>query len=128
MIFKHKKDKTLFFDLSPVLIMVFIDLSTYAKVKHGVDITITATISTPAEDIELKRKSGSHQIGTALDFRTRDIPRETLDDIVNYIESKEYYDKYKYKSFSGVKRLAYVHNNGNGSHCHLQVHRKYAKN
>lgn len=124
--FKNKEDQMLFSLLHPYLILVAVDMYIYAKNKHGIDIVFTDTISTPEQDLKLKRKSNSHQYGISLDFRTRDIDAFVLQDIVNYIESKPEYKKYKYLSYSGKKRLIHLHDSGNGHHGHMQIHRKYS--
>ena len=125
--FKHDIDRKLFCSLHPALLLVFIDLWNYAYDKYGYEITVTDTVSTLQEDINLGRKSSSHRKCLALDWRTRDIDAFHLQDIIEYIESKPEYDKYKYMSKSGKRRLIYVHNhNKNGEHAHMAIHQKYA--
>ena len=123
--FKHKKDKELFLSLHLALIMIYSDMANYAKVKHGIDIVITDTVSTKEDDERLKRVSDSHQLKIALDWRTFNIKNEIVLDIVGYINNKPEYKEYRYLSNSGVYRLAYWHNNGNGQHCHLAIHKSY---
>ena len=53
--FKHEKDMLLFTSLHPILIMIYADLNWYVKSRHFVDLTITETISTLAEDKKLNR-------------------------------------------------------------------------
>ena len=124
--FKSKKDIKLFHCLHPALILVFADMSNYAFEKHGIELMVTATVSTLAEDKKLSRTSSSHRTSRALDFRTFDIPVFVLDDIVRYINSKPEYKKYHYLSTNGSYKLAYLHNNGNGDHGHLAIHSKYS--
>ena len=47
-------------------------------------------------------------------------------DLVDYINSKKEYRKYRYQSFSGESRLAYVHGKGSNEHIHLAIHSKYS--
>lgn len=122
--FKHEKDKELILSLHPALLMIFFDLAFYAKEKHDVDLMITSTISTPAEDLALKRTSKSHQKGLALDIRSKDMNVYITQDIIEYINNKEEYKKYRYMSFSGISRLAYLHV-GNYEHIHLAIHSSF---
>jgi hypothetical protein len=123
--FKHEKDKDLFLSLHLALIVIYSDMSLYAKEKHGIDIVITETITTPEQDKKLNRVSTAHQKSIALDWRTNGIDTFVVADIINYINSKEEYKKYHYLSNSGVKRLAYWHNSGHGDHCHLAIHKSF---
>ena len=124
--FKNNRDKELFFSLHLALIMIYADVSLYAKDTYGIDLVITETITTPDEDLALNRVSDSHQKGISLDFRTKDIPDNIIEDIVDYINNNPAYEEYHYLSGSGVYRLAYHHNNGNGDHCHLQIHQRFS--
>ena len=112
--------------LHPALLMIFFDLNNFFATKYGLDIVVTATISTPDEDKKLGRTSTSHQDMIAIDFRTRNISKKILIEGKDYIESKPEYEKYKYLSYSGEKRLIFIHDNGNGEHAHLQIHKKFS--
>lgn len=123
--FKHRKDRKLFCSLHPVLLMIFSDLWYYAYDKHGVELTVTDTVSTERRDKRIGRKSSSHRDGRAIDIRTRDLDAFVMRDIMNYINEKEEYKKYHYVSYSGQERLAYYHF-GTGEHIHLAIHKRYA--
>jgi hypothetical protein len=123
--FKEEKDKMLFSMLNPILIMIYADLYLYAKEKYNVELVITDTISTLEKDKELGRVSASHREARAIDIRTKDIDAFTVNDLVNYINTRLAYKKYHYMSKSGVKRLAYYHTH-RGEHIHLAIHKKYA--
>lgn len=125
--FKNRKDMELYFLLHPALILVFSDLVTYAQMKHNIDLTVTATVSTLDMDRKLNRKSPSHREHRAIDIRTKDIDAFIVDDLVSYINNKPEYENYKYMSTSGVKRLAYWHNANHGEHLHLSIHSRFAK-
>lgn len=124
--FKYKKDMRLFFSLHPALILIFADLNNYAYEKHNIELTITSTVSTPQEDAALGRISSSHATRRAIDIRTKDIDVFALQDILVYINSKRAYKKYHYTSFSGEKRLAYLHGEGDEEHIHLAIHADYS--
>ena len=122
--FKHEKDKELILELHPLLLIIFFDLSYYAKTKHGIDLTVTATKSTPKEDAELNRTSTAHQNGLAIDIRSKDINVYITKDLVTYINNKEEFKDYRYTSFSGVERLAYLHV-GSAEHIHLAISKEF---
>ena len=123
--FKHSKDARLFSALHPIIIMIFSDLWVYAYEKHDIDLTVTQTISTAEEDKFLNRKSSSHRDSRAIDIRVKNLKKEIILDIVSYINSKAIYEKYKYLSFSGNKRLAFYHGEGLNAHIHLAINSKY---
>jgi hypothetical protein len=125
--FKHKKDIKLFCSLHPILIMIYSDLFWYTKEKHNVDLVITETVSSFLQDKILKRRSKSHRQCRAIDIRTKNLDVFVLEDILNYINTKEEYKKYHYLSSSGKKRLGYYHI-GSAEHIHLSIHSQYALN
>ena len=124
--FKHGRDVMLFSKLNPILIMIFSDLWNYAYETHNIHLTVTETISTYEEDMSLGRVSDSHRTKRAIDIRTKDLPSPIVQDLIEYINSHDSYEKYRYVSRSGVKRLAYWHDSGNGEHLHLAIHSKFA--
>ena len=124
--FKNKKDEELFFLLHPIVAMIAFDMDWYAVSNFGKELTITATVSTKEEDKALNRKSSSHQRGVAFDLRTRDLKDTEITSLLAYINGKWAYREYHYLSFSGKKRLAVYHNNGNGDHFHVQIHSRYS--
>lgn len=115
----------LFFKLHPALMLIICDINNYAWEKHNVELTLTDTISTHAEDLVLGRVSASHRKRIAADIRTNDLSIFVVQDIINYINSKPEYEKYHYLSYSGSKRLAYLHDNSNGEHIHLALNAKF---
>jgi len=125
-LFKHERDRELIFGIKPILFMILLDMSIYAKEKHGIDLTVTATSSTEEEDLKLGRKSSAHREKRALDIRSKDINVYITQDIVTYINNKEEYKHYRYMSFSGIERLAYVHTMpGQSEHIHLALNSRF---
>ena len=124
--FKHEKDMLLFTSLHPILIMIYADLNWYAKSRHFVELTVTDTISTLAEDKKLNRTSSSHRECRAIDIRTEqdDLNPFIVSDLINYINNKEEYKRFHYLSNGGQKRLAYFHV-GNAPHIHLSIHSNF---
>ena len=123
--FKNEEDKELIWQVHPILLSIFLDLANYAMVKHGIELTVTATVSTPEKDAILGRKSKAHQRKIAIDIRTKNLPHAVKHDLAKYVNNKKEYEKYRYESFSGIKRLAYIHV-GSAEHLHLALHSRYA--
>lgn len=123
--FKHDRDREMFTFLNPILIMIYADLFSYAKEKHNVNLVITDTISDHETDKQHGRTSSSHREARAVDIRTKNLNAFIVNDLVNYINNKPEYARYKYVSKSGDRRLAYYHI-GNAEHIHLALHSKFA--
>jgi len=128
--FKNKGDAVLFSSLAAPLIMIFGDLAWYAKSRHGIDLVVTETITTDEEDRALNRESSAHNESErrAMDIRANNIDAFVVSDIVQYINNKEAYKEFHYLSNSGIKRLAYLHGEGENFHIHLALHKKYSYN
>ena len=122
--FKHKRDQKMFATLNPILIMIFADMYNFAKERYGIELVVTQTVSSRLIDQKLKRKSPAHSQHRAIDIRTKDIDMFILQDIMRYINNKPQYQRYKYVSLSGEKRLAYYHV-GTHEHLHLSIHSRY---
>jgi len=122
--FKQDKDKEMFTMLHPVLIMIFADMAYYAQSRYNIDLVVTETITNLEDDQALSRVSPSHREGRALDIRTKDIDVYIVQDLINYINNKKEYERFKYLSNGGVKRLAYYHI-GNAEHIHLAIHSQF---
>jgi len=126
--FKSKRCEERMLLLHPVLIMIFSDLFWFARMRYNKDIIVTDTVSTASEDAALGRVSDSHQRGLCLDWSVRNFETHEVLDLVNYINNKPEYQRYKYLSNSGVKRIAYFHDNGNGPHVHMGINKKLQNN
>jgi hypothetical protein len=124
--FKHERDEKMLLMLNPILIMIYADLYSYTLETHGVNLIVTDTISDAARDKKLGRTSTAHKNAIAIDVRTRNLDAFVVNDMISYLNTKTAYDKYKYLSRSGERRLAYWHNSGNGEHLHIALHSKFA--
>lgn len=124
--FKHERDEKMFLMLNPILIMIYADLYAYTLETHGVNLVVTDTISDVERDKKLGRTSAAHRNGIAIDVRTRNLDAFVVNDMIDYINNKSVYGKYKYLSRSGERRLAYWHNSGSGEHLHIALHSKFA--
>lgn len=81
---------------------------------------MTSFIRSAEEDKELSG-SGIHVTGRAADFRTRGIPKNSVDWAVSYLNGK-----YQYDPSRPALPVAYAKPHGNGPHLHIQVHDKTA--
>jgi len=122
--FKVEKEKLLFLHIHPMIIAIAMDSYFYMKTKYDVELVVTQTRTTIEQDKALGRVSSSHRDGRALDWSVRNLTTEQIDDLVTYINEKPEWDKYKYLSYSGERRLAYLHV-GNALHIHLALHSKF---
>lgn len=123
--FKYENDMKLFSALHPILLMIFTDVYNYVYEKYGVGLVVTQTITTEKTDRALKRKSPAHRQGRALDIRTKDLQPRIVQDIINYLHDHKKYQKYKYTSYSGHKRLAFFHV-GTNEHLHIAISSKFS--
>ena len=88
---------------------------------YGIEITITETWTTHAEDMKLNRQSDTHRTGRAIDVRTKDIP--------DWFQPKfiEYFNALYQKSLGAQTKegpvLIVDKKHGNGPHWHIQVRR-----
>lgn len=126
MLFKNEKDRELFLCLHPILIMIYADLFHFAKSRYDIDLVVTSTVSTLAEDKVLGRTSAAHRECRAIDIRTRDVDSFIVQDLIDYINNKKEYNRFHYVSNRGEKRLAYFHI-GTASHIHLSIHSQFKK-
>jgi hypothetical protein len=89
------------------------------------DLVITETVTTPAEDLALKRVSNSHATGRAFDISCRGWNQNDIDALTAALK-----DTYgAVGAISGKTKkpnLVYVHNAGSGIHFHVQVSNEYA--
>jgi len=123
--FKYERDMKLFCALHPALIMIFGDLARYAMEKHSYSVTVTQTITTEIQDNAVNRTSNSHRTCRAIDIRSKDMPFNVRNSLLDYINSKPEWQKYHYERRSGGKILAF-HHVGTAEHIHLAIHARYA--
>lgn len=99
------------------------DMDEYARKQYGIELTITATVSTSAEDKALGRQSDTHRTRRAFDVRTHDLPDELVAELCAVFRKK--YGKYGAVA-SAVPSLIVYRPHGTGPHLHVQLNRKYA--
>lgn len=123
---KHDKDKERMFMINAILLNIMFDMNLWAH-QRRLPFVITSTVSTKEEDDELGRKSDSHRTARAIDISVRGWSDADISQFLDHYNSSLEFEEYFYLSSSGVKRLAYFHNNSNGDHIHAAIHSRYAQ-
>jgi hypothetical protein len=90
---------------------------------QGVQLTFTATWSSPEEDKKLGRVSDTHRTGRAFDIRTRDLSPEFIE------KFQEHFNSLYKNSMGAVNKdgpcLIVFKPHGTGPHFHVQIRRDY---
>lgn len=84
---------------------------------------ITETVTTIDEDQLVNREHDQHRRRVAFDGRVLDWSGEQIDAMTKHLNEK--FVDLAYVTKSGVKQVAFCHDNGNGIHFHCAVHSKY---
>jgi len=124
-LFKENQAKELkveFTQIEPVLRKLLIEMAQWVTSK-GHKFVITDLLSEKLEDEKLKRVSKSHQEARAADIRVRDWPKEFRKLFEEYFE-KRYSHIAAISKKSGTPNLIEIHDNGNGTHCHIQIRKQ----
>jgi hypothetical protein len=101
-----------------------VEMDNWIKHKFGLELTLTATVSTKAEDMELSRVSDTHRTGRAFDVRTRDLPENVIAELCAHFRKK--YANIAALS-GGQKNLIVYRPHGTGPHLHVQLNRNFSK-
>lgn len=109
-------------DINPLLKTIMEDADDFSQKKYGIELTITATVSTISEDKQLGRVSSTHRDRRAVDVRTRDLPESLIAELCAYLRKK--YNKYGAVSGNAPQLVVYKPH-GTGSHLHIQLNRNY---
>lgn len=112
-----------FEDMNKLAVTIANDMDEWSQKNHGIELTITATTSTSAEDKALGRLSDTHRTRRAWDIRTRDLEEDFLNELIAYTNKK--YGKYG-AVVSAIPKLIVYKPHGTGPHLHCQLSRKYA--
>ena len=126
MLFKTETIKSRLLDVNPLLIMIYADLYCRMFLKFGVKLVLTEAWTTKDEDAAVSRKSTSHFDKRALDIRSNNLTPVMIEFILDYLNNHPEFMKYAYLTRSGILRLAYYHDNGNGKHIHLSIHSRFS--
>lgn len=121
--FKDDIIETRYGDINPLLKTILEDADDFSQKKYGIELTITATVSTFQEDKQLGRESSTHRDRRAADVRTRDLPESLITELCAYLRKK--YGKYG-AVVSGTPSLVVYRPHGTGPHLHIQLNRNYS--
>ena len=121
--FKDDIVETRFKDLHPTLQEIATDAASWFLKAYGVELMITATVSTAEEDKKLKRVSDTHRTRRAIDIRTNGLEEEEIGELVIYMTRK--WGKHG-AVVSSVPQLVVNKSHGTGPHLHIQLNRKFA--
>lgn len=110
-------------DINLLLQTILEDADDFSQKKYGIELTITATVSTIQEDKQLGRESSTHRDRRAADVRTRDLPESLIAELCAYLRKK--YGKYG-AVVSGNPSLVVYKPHGTGPHLHIQLNRNYS--
>lgn len=119
-LFKHPKDQKNINQIHSKLQEIAKEMDAWLRSHFKIDLCITATISTIAEDTQLGRVSSSHREGRAFDVATRTWTPTILRMFVHHFESK-YSSLGAVSKTDGVRRFVVNKSHGTGPHLHIQL-------
>ena len=112
-----------FDDMGDLAKKIATEMDEFSQKNYGIELTITATVSTLAEDKLLKRVSDTHRTRRAFDVRVNDLPESLIAELLAVFRKK--YGKYGAVA-SAIPSLIVYKPHGTGPHLHVQLSRKYA--
>jgi hypothetical protein len=121
--FKDTKAQDRFKDMNPFAQQIATDMDEWAQKNYKIELTITATVSTIAEDKELQRQSDTHRSRRAWDIRVIDLPESLIAELCAVFRKK--YGRHG-ALVGGAAQLIVYKPHGSGPHLHCQLSRKYS--
>lgn len=121
--FKDNKSQSRFELMAKRAQELAIEMDEWSQKKYGIELTITATVSTFEEDRALGRESDTHRTGRAFDIRIFDLPEGLVAELCAYFRRK--YPKLG-AAVAGNYNLIVYKPHGSGPHLHVQIKRAYA--
>jgi hypothetical protein len=122
--FSDKRAEDRFHLLHPKAVQILTEMDDYAQEKYNVELTVTETVTTKAEDKALNRVSTTHAECRAWDIRTRDLPESLIAELCAVFRKK--YGKLG-AVVKGQPQLIVYRPHGNGPHLHCQLNRSYSR-
>lgn len=121
--FKTPEVEERFKDMVTMAQRIAEDMALWSMENYNIEITITATTSTTAEDKELQRMSDTHRTRRAFDVRTGDLPDEMVAELCAVFRKK--YGRFGAVNTATPSLIVYKPH-GTGPHLHVQLSRNYA--
>jgi hypothetical protein len=121
--FKTPEVEARFKDMNVTAQKIAKEMYSWLKENYDIEMVITTTVSTTAEDKELSRISDTHRTRRAFDVRTYNIPEEIIQKLIEVFNLR--YGKFGAVS-SAKPQLIINRSHGSGPHLHIQLNRKYA--
>jgi hypothetical protein len=112
-----------FKDMHELAQKIATEMDEWAQKNYKIELTITATVSTIAEDKELKRQSDTHRSRRAWDIRVNDLPESLIAELCAVFRKK--YGRHG-AMVGGQPQLIVYKPHGKGPHLHCQLNRKYS--
>ena len=112
-----------FKDMCDLAQKISTEMDEWCMKNYNIELTLTTTVSTKEEDLQLKRVSDTHRTRRAWDIRTYDLPDSLIAELTAVFNKK--YGKYGAVA-SALPQLIVNKTHGRGPHRHCQLSRKYA--
>jgi uncharacterized protein YcbK (DUF882 family) len=122
--FREKKQASALAYAHPMVVIIMLDMLLFIE-NHNKRAEITSFIRSPELEKKLGAVSSTHREARAFDLHCNSWD-------ANFMKEFKTYFANKYQGFGAIsskthkEKLIYVHNNGNGKHCHVQLTRNFA--
>lgn len=121
--FKDSKVQDRFVHMHPFAQQIATDMDDWAQKTYKIELTITETTTTIAEDKALDRQSDTHRSRRAWDIRVIDLPESLIAELCAVFRKK--YGRHG-AMVNGQPSLIVYKPHGDGPHLHCQLNRKYS--
>lgn len=121
--FKNDIVSSRFEDMNITAQKIAKEMDEWLQKNYGLELMLTATVSTAKEDKELSRVSDTHRTRRAFDIRTHDMKEHIITEFIEYFNLR--YGKFGAVA-SAKPQLIINKPHGSGPHLHVQLNRKYS--
>lgn len=125
--FSSERAASRFKDMKQITQDLAIEMDQWSQKEHGIELTLTETVTTHEEDRLLFRKSDTHRTGRAFDVRIQDPMTGKILLTEEFISLFCGYFRKKYPHLGAVldnqSRLIVYKPHGTGPHLHIQIKR-----